>query len=75
MSCSVDYNVTVKCFSDECKKCNIWDDNGNCQFGKFHGPTGAMEVNNALALFNRSIAFGYNTLNTLPTVISLLYPT
>ena len=26
----VDYNVTVKCFSDECKKCNIWENNGNC---------------------------------------------
>ena len=47
----LDYEVSIKCFS--CDNCEIW--NSECPHGLFHGPSGNMEINNAIALFGRSI--------------------
>ena len=52
----IDYEFSVKCF--ECKLCDDFNDNGKCEYGLFHGPSGTMEVNNALNLFKRSEELG-----------------
>ena len=49
----LDHHVSVKCFL--CKNSNLISTNGSCEFGKFHGPTGSMERENAVILFKRSV--------------------
>ena len=51
---ALDHNVTVKCFI--CKDSELISTNGKCEFGRFHGPTGSMEKQNAIILFQRSVA-------------------
>ena len=51
---TIDFQATEKCFG--CIDHNTPDT--YCQFGLFHGPTGNMEVHNALLLFRRSVDLG-----------------
>ena len=37
----------------------MFEDNGNCIYGKFHGCSGSMECYNAAVLFKRSASFGF----------------
>ena len=53
----IDFHCSVKCFS--CKNCDDYEDNGNCPYGLFHGPSGSMELYNALVLFGRSETLGF----------------
>ena len=53
----IDFKLTEKC--TKCKKCDNFEDNGNCIYGKFHGCSGSMECYNAEVLFKRSANLGF----------------
>ena len=47
----IDFNISIKCFS--CPDCEVFS--SNCKYGLYHGPSGNMEITNAIALFDRSV--------------------
>ena len=51
---SLTFAYQTKCF--ECKNCNIF--RSHCSRGRFHGPSGNMEIVNAEQLFSESEALG-----------------
>ena len=53
----LDVIMTEKCV--KCPNSHLVSDNGNCPDGKFHGASGDMEKYNAIELFSRSEAIGF----------------
>ena len=59
---------------NKCKTCDDYEDNENCPYGLFHGPSGSMELNNALVLFGRSEALGFRYLTYVADGDSKILP-